>query len=128
MTDERDATTTRTEPRSALWGIGTLLALLLATGLTLGLREPSAEIVTTDAVVRIDQGGLRLTFQPVTGDLALFDLTTDPDCLDNLAEERPEEVERLTLRLLADLGMSSLDELRAPHAETIERLRSLGYF
>ena len=107
-----------------LWA-GVALVAVLAFGSSRLLDR--AEVVQTDAIVRIDLDGLRYSFQPVTGDEALFDLESDPDCLVNLAADRFDDVIRLRRRMLDELGVPDLATLREPHAEAIERLRSLGY-
>lgn len=104
-------------------------ALAVALAVLFGVSElrEKPSVVQSDAIVRIDLDGLRYSFQPVTGDEALFDLERDPDCLVNVAPTRIDDMVRLRRRLLDELGVPDLATLREPHAEAIERLRSLGY-
>ncbi len=90
--------------------------------------EPHATRLTSPAVVRYDAGGLRYTYHIPTGREFLFDLAADPRMLRNLADERPDDVRRMREELQRRIGVSSLDELRSAHRDTIERLEKLGYF
>lgn len=91
----------------------------------LGATPPAVQ--RSAGFVRLTEGSLQYTFHLVTGSEALFDLSNDPKALRNLAARRPEDLVRMRLRLIDDLGVKSLDDLRAPHRKTIERLEALGY-
>jgi len=112
-----------------------LVVVLLATaGLAtagLVLAKPKVEQVAADVldapVQTQDDGNLRYTFHAVTGMEALFDLVNDPECQDNVASDRPEDVERLRALLLRRLGIRGLDVLRSRHAQQAAQLRALGY-
>jgi hypothetical protein len=110
------------------------LAILLAAGGGLALvavpqflapAEPHVE--RSVGLIRLTDGELQYTYHLVTGSEALFDLGDDPRALRNLALQQPNDLSRMRARLLADLGVASLEVLRAPHRQTIRRLEALGY-
>jgi hypothetical protein len=113
--------------------LAALVIAVLALVLTIVCRrdtaqEPRVTILQQDS----GDGQLRFVYQVATGDETLFDIKKDPGMLRNLRNERPEDARRLREqlegRLKQQLGVNSLEDLRAANRETIERLRSLGYF
>lgn len=121
----------RRVPRGALVLICALLATAGIATAGLVLAKPRVQQVAgevLDAPVQtLDDGDLRYTFHAVTGMEAIFDLQSDPECRENIAAERPDDVDRLRLLLLERLGIGSLDVLRARHAGQTAQLRALGY-
>ena len=79
-------------------------------------------------VMTIDLGHFRYEFHAPSGRERLFDLRHDPRCTKDVASSHPDRLGRCRSELLASLGVESLDDLRAPYAETIRRLESMGYF
>jgi len=78
------------------------------------------------SLLEIERDGLRWTYHLPSGTEALFDLTTDPRCLRNLAPERAADADRLRKEAERREG-ESVERLREHYREQIERLRSLGY-
>ena len=68
------------------------------------------------------------TYHTPTGTEGLFDRAADPKLVRNLAAERPADLERLRNEMLEKLDVETLEELRHPQQELIDRLHGLGYF
>ena len=88
-------------------------------------RDPDS---TIPPVLQHRSGGLVFTYHTPTGTEGLFDRAQDPQMLHNLAAERPADLRRLREEMLKALEVESLEELRQPQQELIDRLRGLGYF
>jgi hypothetical protein len=71
--------------------------------------------------------GFRYEFHALSGQERLFDLGRDPGCLVDVASSHAELVRACRQEVLESLGASSLEELRAPCADTIRRLEAMGY-
>jgi hypothetical protein len=113
-----------------------LLAAAGGAGVALG-GKAVCDAAATDAsdsgkrslgIVSTVHGGFRYEFHAPSGAERLFDLRRDPRCLADVAAANPDVVVECRRQLLASVGASSLDELRAPYAETIRRLEAMGYF
>jgi len=115
------------------------LALLAAAGgaaVALGakaVRDADATEASNAAkrslgILSTDRNGFRYEFHAPSGAERLFDLGRDPRCLVDIAAANPDVVIECRRQLLESAGATSLDELRAPYAETIRRLEALGYF
>ena len=70
---------------------------------------------------------LLYTFHLPTGTEALFDLTVDPDCLDNILANRQEEAARVRKELENSLRVRCLEDLRDEDSPVLRSLRGLGY-
>jgi hypothetical protein len=78
-------------------------------------------------VVFTVRDGFRYEFHAPSGRESLFDLRRDPKCLVNVASSNTELLLACRDEIVTSAGVKSLDELRAPYAETIRRLEALGY-
>ena len=78
-------------------------------------------------VVFVVRDGFRYEFHAPSGRESLFDLRRDPKCLVNVASSNNELLLSCREEIVTSAGVKSLDELRAPYAETIRRLEALGY-
>ena len=111
-----------------------LVASLLAHG-PASVTHPRREAAVTPApspeppapFLTYDEGALRYTYHVISGQEGLFAVGTDPDCLANLADERPDDVRRLRKLLERKLHVVSLDDYRESQIEKIKRLHALGY-
>jgi hypothetical protein len=103
-----------------------VVALALGAALAIGTAH-GEPVVFDDGVLTIDDSGLRYTYQPLTGEEGLFDVSSDPLQLRNLVRERPAESSRLRGELEQRLHVESLEDIRRAKAETIERLKAFGY-
>ena len=72
-------------------------------------------------------GGYRYEFHAPSGRELLFDLRRDPRCAVNVARAHSDILLACREDVLATRGARSLEELRAPYAETIRRLEAMGY-
>ncbi len=70
---------------------------------------------------------LLYTFHLPTGTEALFDLTRDPDCLDNILPQHREEAAQARDELEKSLRIDSLEHLRDKDSPVLQSLRGLGY-
>lgn len=117
-------------PRSRGRYIAAIALVLLVSG-ALGARlfaaPAKAPAIVPQGVVQLTEGAYQYTFHLVTGTEALFNLEKDPRALKNLAREQPERTERLRLRLLDEMKVGSLEDLRSSEQDTIDRLKALGY-
>jgi len=107
-----------------------LLAVVLSALPVIGCGERAPVEEQPDsspAILKYDKDGLRYTYHVPTASESLFDLAADPRCLVNLAQQRPDVLERMRAELEAELGVESLDVMREDFSEHIERLRDLGY-
>ena len=104
-----------------------VLAVLAVFIGVVAMRAAPKQAEGNPGVVHYDQGSLRYTYHLVSGTEGLFDLDADPRGLENLVTHRPDDARRLRQLLQVELGVGSLEELRAPYRDTIERLRALGY-
>lgn len=91
------------------------------------LRAPRPSEVPSGAVVAIERDGLRYQFNPLTGREYLFDRDASPDERRDLGRDRPLDLERLRRLLAEELGVPDLGVLHAPHRQTAEALRAMGY-
>ncbi len=106
--------------------LGVVGAVLL--GLSSFLASPvEEEVPGTPGVLLLQDGNLLYTYHIVSRTEGLFDVTLDPECLRNLARERPGETARLRSMLVAEMGVASLAELGAVYEPLAARLRGLGY-
>src|SRR5262245_2493539 len=112
-----------------------LALLAAAVGVAVAFAEQSArDADAADAarkslgIVSTDRDGFRYEFHAPSGSERLFDLRRDPGCLVDVSRSHPELVRACREELLESLGAKSLEELRAPYAETIRRLEAMGYF
>lgn len=110
-----------------------LLAAAAGAAVALGAKavrdaDPDEAAKRSLGIVSTDRDGFHYEFHAPSGSERLFDLSNDPRCLADVSTKHPELVIECRRQLLASLGAGSLDELRAPYAETIRRLESLGYF
>lgn len=111
------------------------LALIAAAGgaALAAARSHASHTGATDAayrslgVVSTEHDGYRYEFHAPSGQEHLFDLRDDPRCLADVAASHPDVVATCRSELLASLGIRSLDDLRAPYADTIRRLEAMGY-
>lgn len=78
-------------------------------------------------VVFVVRDGFRYEFHAPSGRESLFNLRRDPKCLVNVASSNNELLLSCRDEIVTSAGVKSLDELRAPYAETIRRLEALGY-
>jgi hypothetical protein len=78
-------------------------------------------------VVSTQRDGFRYEYHAPSGRESLFDLAADPDCLVNVASSHAGLVVACRTELETSLGVKSIEELRAPYAETIRRLEAMGY-
>ena len=123
------STQSRTNSRT-----GTALVLIaLAGGAALALGAKAVRVQgATEAekalgVVSTVRDGFRYEYHAPSGRESLFDLNSDPQCLVNVASSHAELVSACRSELETSLDVASLDELRAPYAETIRRLEAMGY-
>lgn len=112
------------------------VALLVSAGAALaslaGAGPKPADLPTESpsgdsGVHEIDDGGYRYVYEAVFDVESLFELESDPSCTRNLASARKDELRRLRAILLRTTNSATLEDLRRPHLDTIERLRGLGY-
>jgi hypothetical protein len=122
--------------RSAAWSIVILSGVFLAALVVVEAAGPAVGVVAVrvpptapenGAVLTIDHDGFRYTYHLVTAAEALFDLSRDPDCLENLLRERPRMGWRFREMLRAREDVRDLAELRGRYRAEIEGLRALGY-
>lgn len=78
-------------------------------------------------VVSTERDGFRYEFHAPSGRESLFDLNRDPRCLVNVAASHAAVVSACRVELETSLGVKSLEDLRAPYAESIRRLEAMGY-
>jgi hypothetical protein len=78
-------------------------------------------------VVSTERDGFRYEFHAPSGRESLFDIRRDPKCLVNLASSRTDVVAACRSEIEKSMGLRSIEELRAPYADTIHRLEALGY-
>ena len=70
---------------------------------------------------------LLYTFHLPTGTEALFDLSVDPDCLDNVLPKRQKEAAHVRKTLEESLRVRDLEDLRDEDSPVIQSLKGLGY-
>lgn len=111
--------------------VGSVLILLAAVTLSIVAcgPSPSRDGASADAapVLSVERDGLLFTYHVLTNTEGLFDLQRDPRLLNNLAETRASDAERLRGVLCQELGVGDLAELCDPDDPERARLRSLGY-
>ena len=108
-----------------------LLAVAAGAGVALGAnatrRQDTAAAERALGVVSTERDGFRYEYHAPSGRESLFDLRRDPQCLVNVASAYAGVVRACRGELEQSLGVKSLEELRAPYAETIRRLEAMGY-
>ncbi len=92
-----------------------------------GRSRSVADAEKAVGVVFTERDGFRYEYHAPSGLESLFDLRKDPKCLRNVAMANADLVRACRGELETSLGVKSLEELRAPYAETIRRLEALGY-
>ena len=128
MTEETDRPPDPAERRRT-WIAGALLVLAVGWIAFAVARRGTVESVPTGAppaILEIEREGLRWTYHLPSGTEALFDLAKDPRCLDNLAQERRPDCERLR-REVEEREGAEIEALREHYRAQIDRMRSLGY-
>ena len=105
----------------------TLVAVVLAAFVAM-LAVCRAAPGEMPSVYRYESGGLVFTYHTPTNTESLFDTAADPRMLRNLARERPADLVRLRDEFLKKNGIESVEELRHPQQDLIDRLRHNGYF
>ncbi len=110
-----------------------LLLIAAAVGAAFGASRHAAEIdddrvETAAAVVCCDRDGLRYEYHVPTGGESLHDAKNDPDGLVNVIRDHEDVAAACRLELEGRLGVAALSDLRAGYADTIRRLRAVGYF
>lgn len=113
-----------------------LLAAAIGSGIALAadaIRDADVRAAEEAArkslgLVSTESDGFRYEYHAPSGRERLFDLRRDPKCLNDVSPVYPDRVREYRSRLATKLGVTSLDELRAPYAETIRRLELMGYF
>lgn len=78
-------------------------------------------------IASTERGGYRYEFHAPSGEELLFDLRRDPRCAVDVARAHSDILLACREEVLAMRGVRSLEELRAPYAETIRRLEAMGY-
>jgi hypothetical protein len=100
---------------------------VLALGTNAGREHDAAAAEKALGVVSTERDGFRYEYHAPSGRESLFDLRRDPQCLVNVASSHADLVGACRDELESSLGVKSLEELRAPYAETIRRLEAMGY-
>jgi len=104
----------------------TLMAALWAIALA-GCASGEAEPLPANGILECREGDLLFTYHLITDSESLFDVKADPECLRNLAGDRPEDTARLRNRVAARYGVDDIATLRESRHEEIEHLEQLGY-
>ena len=89
--------------------------------------EASHNIVVADQVRAVRRGRYKLVYDPITDEVQLFDLETDPRELHDVSDRHPEVVAQLLEALHAKIGATRTGPHVELDAEETERLRALGY-
>lgn len=79
------------------------------------------------ARVHIERDGMRYEYNAILGVESLTVTGAPGAPRRDVLAERPDAAERLRRALAAELGVDSLDELRADHEDEIASMRALGY-
>lgn len=107
---------------------GAVAVVIIASALSVLVALPSAEAFTDDgSLLTLEAHGYRYTYHIPTGGEGLFDRNSDPADLHNLLADRPAEAGRMRREIERRLHVRSLESLRARCADSVERLRTLGY-
>jgi hypothetical protein len=85
------------------------------------------EVSDASGVVACRMGDFRYEYHAPSGSECLFDLARDPRCVTNVLRENEKIAAECRARLEKELGVPSLETLRARYADTIRRLQALGY-
>ena len=114
---------------SARRRLTTAVALLLALGAAAFAVAPHRTLDTRDIPARgsVEDGGLRYEFDALTGREALLDISFGPDQVRDVLADRPDDVERMRVKLARKLGVRSLDDMVDAHRAAADQLRRLGY-
>jgi hypothetical protein len=110
------------------WALA-LCLIALAAG-TVVVAAGCRDVAACDAppsVVSLEADGFRYEYHVPTATEAIYDLRADPQRIRNVAEENAARARRMRRALETRLEVASLEELRGEYADTIRRLRSLGY-
>ena len=114
----------------ALAAIGGAIALVVVGCAVILFAGPSEAVSASQelpAVLEIEDGDLRYVYHLPTGQGSLYDLSEDPRAIRNVADDRPEDAERLRHKLEAAHGVENIEALRAQFKDSIDALRRLGY-
>lgn len=108
------------------------LLLTAALGAFAALYAPAgangaATITATPERASIEHDGLVYEFHALTGTESLWDASLPPTERRNLVRERAADARSLRLRLEAELRDPGFVLLRGSRADSIERLKKLGY-
>jgi hypothetical protein len=111
-----------------------LAILVLATGAGAAAaafsRRVEASAPATETVAGLyatEAEGFRYEYHAPTGTEGLYELRTLREPPVDVLAAHPEIAARCRTSLQKKLGVANLDELRAAHADTIRRLKALGY-
>jgi hypothetical protein len=105
---------------------GVLLAAAGALAIAVYPR-PSAAPEHPALVVTREMDGFRYEYHVVFDRETLLDLRDGPQSVRNVLDQHPDVAAKCRHALEADLAVHDLSELRAPHDETVQRLKALGY-
>jgi hypothetical protein len=110
--------------------VRTALALLLLCAAAVGLAATRTGATRDTAkrganVVAAERDGFRYEYHVLTGHEALY--ATRGDLMTNVIEGHRGTAASIRAALEAELGGVGLETLRANHADSIRRLRALGY-
>jgi hypothetical protein len=109
-----------------------LVATAAAAGGVAFARSSGAAATTVasavPAVISCERDGLRYEYHVPTGGETLYDAERDPRGLVNVLRGHEETAAACRRDLAARFGVADVTDLRAGYADTIRRLRTLGYF
>ena len=94
-------------------------------------RDTAPDGTSVPPVLKLEEGGLLLTFHVPTCEYGLFDKASDPKLLSNLRDARPEDFRRmkdkLRERVKEEFHGAEPEDLRN-RPDVVERLRGHPYF
>lgn len=112
--------------RSRVFGASAIV--IVAGVLAASIALPRADAFSDDgSVLTLEARGYTYTYHVPTGGEALFDTDSDPGQLHNVLASHPGEASRMRRAIEQRLHVQSLEALRSRCADTVGRLRSLGY-
>jgi hypothetical protein len=103
------------------------IGITVAAATTMHASADRADTLQPPVVSWDDDGGYRYEYHIPTGTEFLYDVNADPRGLVNLIAREGTRAARCRHSLETKLSVQNLEELRAPYAEKIKRLRALGY-